>query len=28
LVDSAVVTLCGYVVHLANHRGFRVQPAF
>ncbi|UCB53188.1 MAG: hypothetical protein JSV10_03675 [Candidatus Zixiibacteriota bacterium] len=28
LVDSAVVTVYGYVVHRANHRGFTVQPAF
>ena len=28
LVDSAVVTVYGYVVHLADNRGFRVQPAF
>lgn len=28
LVDSAVVTVYGYVVHLTNHRGSRVQPAF
>jgi hypothetical protein len=28
LVDSAVVTVYGYVVHRANHRGFTAQPAF
>jgi hypothetical protein len=28
LVGSAVVTVYGYVVHRANHRGFAVQPAF